>query len=180
MLKAFQVLTTYLDNKRLCSNFVVYDSDENPLRNLITLALNDSILQKAVLALAARHLANTGQSFRQVKAPMSSEVTKFNRDALLFKHQVIHGLSMVLVDSNEPQKVTRVASIFLLILLDLLESGSTEWQVHLNGAKILIASSFDRSPLTVAAGAVRGSSPMLQEIQDFVTQQINLRVYPTV
>jgi len=173
--KFVQMLTAHSDNKRICSNFVVYDSSKNPLRSLIPIALEDSILQKAILALAARHLANQGQSFHQVKVPVSSDATKFNHDAFLFKHQVIGGLSYALADSRECYKDTSVISIFLLILLDLLESGSDEWQFHLNGAKSLITSSFHQSPLEVATGAVKQEPPqMLQEIRDFVAQKIRL------
>jgi hypothetical protein len=170
-----QILTAHSDNKRICSNFVVYDSSKNPLRNLIPVALEDSILRNAVLALAARHLANQSQSFHQVKVPMSTEVTKFNHDALLFKHQAIYQLSNSLRDSKQCYKDSNVASIFLLILLDLLESGGDEWHFHLKGAKSLITSSVHQLPLEVNSGAAkRQPTQIVQEIRNFVVQQIML------
>jgi hypothetical protein len=174
--KKCQMLTARPDNKRICSNFVVYDSSKNPLRNLIPIALEDSILRNAVLALAARHLVNQGKSFHRVQVPVSSEAAKFNHDALFFKHRVIEGLSNTLCDSHCSEN--NVASIFLLILLDLLESGGDEWQVHLKGAKGLITGSLHQSPLETATEvSQKEPTQMIQGIRDFVIQQIIMWVY---
>jgi hypothetical protein len=173
--KKLSILTAQSDNKRICCDFVVYDSSKNPLRNLISVALEDSVLRNAIMALAARHLANQGQSFHQAKITMSSEATKFNHDALSFKHKVIDRLSNAFGSSKQCYKESIVASIFLLILLDLLESGSDEWQFHLKGAKSLITSSFHQSALEKATGAAQQQpTQMIQEMRDFVAQQIML------
>lgn len=151
-----------LDNERICKLFIVYDSNKNPFRSLIALAMNDRTLLKAVLALAAQHKANTGYS-DQSEQP-SSNLTTSHRDALAFKHQAIQGLSQKVQDVTLCRQDTTLASIFLLIFLDLLESGSDRWNVHLEGAKSLISLN---QPL-------RNDNPgqTVQELRNFVAKQI--------
>ncbi|CAG8282109.1 unnamed protein product [Penicillium salamii] len=162
------------DNKRLCANFVVYDSDKNQLRKLIPLALQNPILGKVILALAARHLANHGQTFGSnlSEALLLPETMKYDRDALLFKHHAIAGLSNALGDPKQCYKDINLASVFLLVLLDLLESGGEEWQVHLHGAKSLITSSFRQPPLDNSAK--QESTHVIPDTRDFVIQHIVL------
>lgn len=61
-----------------------------------------------------------------------------------------------------------MASIFLLVFLDLLESGSDQWNVHLEGAKSLLAFN---SPLNDNPGQT------VQEIRDFIAKQIYLYAF---
>lgn len=61
-----------------------------------------------------------------------------------------------------------MASIFLLIFLDLLESGSDRWNVHLEGAKSLISLN---SPL-----GIDDPGQTVQEIRNFIATQIYLYV----
>jgi hypothetical protein len=130
--------------------------------------LKDPVLQKGILALAARHHANTGQSFHQLQAPASASLINANRDALLFKHQAMEALSRVLGDGTVEKSDTTVASIFLLIFLDVLEFGSDGWNFHLEGAKSLIAS--HRPQLE----AQTGPGQTIQEIWGFISNQIHL------
>lgn len=134
---------------------------------MIALALNDTTLLKAVLALAAQHKANTGYSIYQPEQP-SSQLTSAHRDALAFKHQAIRGLSQAVQDVTLCRQDTTLASIFLLIFLDLLESGSDRWNVHLEGAKSLIAF---KQPL-----GNDNPGQTVQEIRNFVAKQIYMYV----
>lgn len=61
-----------------------------------------------------------------------------------------------------------MASIFLLIFLDLLESGSDRWNVHLEGAKSLISLN---NPL-----GINDPGQTVQEIRNFIATQIYLYV----
>jgi hypothetical protein len=167
-----------LDNERICKLLIVSDSDKNPLRNLIPLGLSDSVLRKAIIALAARHLANAGQSFNQIDDTISSEIICSTHDALLYKHHAIDALSRVIGNPNESQKETTVASIFLLILLDVLESGCGGWNFHLEGAKSFITS--HQSQMGIVAGISHGPSQTLLGLRDFLTRQIHLLVHTTV
>lgn len=152
--------------------FIVYDSERNPFRSLISFGLKDPVLQKAILALAARHHTNTGQSFNQLQAPTAPDLVNANRDALLFKHQAMEALSRAISTGDTQKNDTTVASIFLLIFLDLLESGSDGWNFHLKGVKSLITS--HRPLLESHAGVNNGLGQTLQEIWDFISKQIHL------
>jgi hypothetical protein len=170
--KLFELLTDFTDNERICKLFIVYDSDKNPFRSLIPLGLKDTVLLKALLAMAARHHANTGQSFHQLDNPSSPRLVNANRDALLFKHQAMEALSQSLRDQNLSNQDTTVASVFLLIFLDLLESGSDGWNFHLEGAKKLIASTYKHSEDQAVIN--NGPGETVREIRDFIMKQIYL------
>lgn len=59
-----------------------------------------------------------------------------------------------------------MASIFLLIFLDLLESGSDRWNVHIEGAKSLIAL------LDQPMGPGDYPGQTVQELRNFIAKQI--------
>lgn len=138
------------------------------------MGLEDPVLQKAMLALAARHHANTGHSFHQIEAPLSHGFLNANRDALLFKHQAMEALSRELGHKRVDKSDTTVASIFLLIFLDLLESGSDGWNFHLEGAKSLITS--HQSLLEAQIGVNNRPGQTIQELRSFIASQIHLWV----
>ncbi|THC99011.1 hypothetical protein EYZ11_001485 [Aspergillus tanneri] len=74
--------------------------------------------------------------------------------------------------SSTKQKDTTLAAVFLLIFLDLLESGSDKWNFHLEGAKNLIT--LDQRPPGSHTGVNQGAGRTVQEIRDFITRQIYL------
>ncbi|KAJ5711271.1 hypothetical protein N7488_005427 [Penicillium malachiteum] len=164
----------YIDyyNERICKLFIVYDSDRNPFRSLIPLGLKDPVLMKSLLALAARHHVNTGRSFHHTNLPTEPGLINANRDALTFKHQAIEALSRSVQHDQLRNQDTTVASIFLLIFLDLIESGGDGWNFHLEGVKKLIASLYSQSE--VQAGVNHGPGETVQEIRGFITNQIHL------
>jgi hypothetical protein len=127
---------------------------------------------KALLALAARHHVNKGQSFHEPESPTSPQLVNANRHALAFKHQAMEALSKSLSDPKLSKQDTTVASIFLLVFLDLLESGSDGWNYHLEGAKNLIASTYPQSGSQ--AGINHGPGQTVQEIRAFITKQIKV------
>ncbi|KAE8147350.1 fungal-specific transcription factor domain-containing protein [Aspergillus avenaceus] len=163
----------YLDyyNDLICRLFIVYDSKENPFRNLISLALDDQVLMKAVLALAARHRANTGCSFENPVEKASTELINVHQDALSYKHQAIQGLARTLDDPEMASRDTTIASIFLLIFLDLLESGSDKWNFHLEGAKRLITNA--QLQIEARPGSAQAPGRTIQEIRKFIIRQIH-------
>lgn len=61
-----------------------------------------------------------------------------DREALRFKFRAIQGLARS-VNAGSPNRDSTVASVFLLVFLDLLESGCDRWNYHLEGAKTLMA-----------------------------------------
>lgn len=144
------------------------------MRGLIPLALCDSTLLKAVLALSARHKANIGHSFYHPDVGMPVESGELHQEALLFKVQAIQGLSSDLGKANMYRNDTTVATIFLLIFLDLLESGSDRWNVHIEGAKRLIRSI--QLPSESPTGTSQDPGRTLREIRNFISSQIHLYV----
>ncbi|KAB8227727.1 Zn(II)2Cys6 transcription factor [Aspergillus alliaceus] len=163
----------YLDyyNEQICKLFIVYDSEENPFRRLISLALDNPVLLKAALALAARHRANSGCPFDNPAVEASTDRIQIHREALVFKHQAIQGLTRALNDPAVSGKDTTVASIFLLIFLDLLESGSDKWNFHLEGAKKLITHGQLHE---LQHGTSQDPGRTVQEIRTFIIKQIHL------
>lgn len=65
-----------------------------------------------------------------------------------------------------------VASIFLLIFLDLLESGSDGWNYHLEGAKKLIDSTYFQSESQALVN--HGPGETVREIRNFISKQIQM------
>ncbi|KAL4884837.1 fungal-specific transcription factor domain-containing protein [Aspergillus karnatakaensis] len=154
----------YLDyyNDRICQLLIVYDSDNNPFRSLIPLALNDAVLLDAICALAARHRANFNQPFSSTPTQASSVSPNVDGEALRFKHGAIQGLSKSLTAQRSYHDST-VASVFLLVFLDLVESGCDRWNYHLEGAKSLMALTPTHDP-----------GRTLQRIRKFIVKQTHL------
>lgn len=132
--------------------------------------MSKPVLLNSILALASRHMENTGQSFCPPGA-----ATFPHHSALLFKYKAIQGLSQTLSDSTLCREDTTVASAFLLIFLDLLESGSDKWNYHVEGIKRLIAQI--QPPSGPQTGAKQDLGQTIQGIRDFITRQIYLYVY---
>lgn len=126
-----------VDDKRVCKLYILYDSDSNPFRKLLPYALEDVALQKSIVALAARHFANTGYSFDRIEANSSHRYERAELSALHFKRQSIDALSCSLSSTESCKKDATLASILLLIFLDLLESGIDGWSLHIQGAKVI-------------------------------------------
>lgn len=158
---------TSTDSKCVCKLFIMYDSNRNPLRNLIPASLNQPVLLNSIVALSARHMENAGQSFQ---AGVST-----SPGALWFKYKAIQGLSRALNDNALCKQDTTVAGAFLMIFLDLLESGSDKWNVHLEGIKRLIAQI--QPPSSLSTGAQQDLGQTVQGLRDFIGRQIYLYVY---
>jgi hypothetical protein len=154
----------------------MYDSKRNPLRNLIPAALGHPVLLMSILALSARHKANAARAFYQSESAIHSGlgVQDASYDALHFKYNAIQGLSRALGTARPSQKDVIVASAFLLIFLDLLESGSDKWNFHLEGIKSLIAQvPASQAPRTMAS---QDMGTTVQGLRDFILRQIYLCV----
>jgi hypothetical protein len=59
-----------------------------------------------------------------------------------------------------------VATVFLLVFLDLLESGCDQWNYHLEGAKSLLALTPTEDP-----------GRTVQRLRQFITKQIHLYAF---
>lgn len=144
--------------------------------------MDDLTLQKCIIALAARHFANAGQSFDRADAIVSPRFVGANLDALYFKKQTIEGLSRALSRQNHAERDSLMATILLLIFLDLLESGIEGWSYHLRGAKGLI--NISRSVVDSDADRNRESDTQddpgdtAKNTRQFIARQFSLYVHP--
>ncbi|KAL5364715.1 fungal-specific transcription factor domain-containing protein [Aspergillus floccosus] len=168
----------YLDyyNIHIAKLYILYDSESNPFRSLLAHAMDDSTLRKCIIAVAARHFANTGRSFDQPDDALSvsPRFVNANLDALHFKSQAIKALSFSLSHSEPLQKDSIMASILLLIFLDLLESGIEGWKYHLNGAERLVNLSHSLLEPSVGANSNSGSGETVEVTRRFITRQFSL------
>ncbi|KAL6695368.1 fungal-specific transcription factor domain-containing protein [Trichoderma pleuroticola] len=163
----------YLDyySRCVCKLFIMYDSTVNPLRNVIGAAFDSPLLLSAIIALSSRHRANAKLSYSQGGVVTSSTVlTDTDRTALRFKHKTLRGLSDAVNDAKLRALDSTITSAFLLLFLDLLESGSGTWNVHLEGVKKLITQieTHNRPKGTVQ----QHFGTHLISIRDFVSRQI--------
>ncbi|RAK96580.1 uncharacterized protein BO80DRAFT_496932 [Aspergillus ibericus CBS 121593] len=163
----------YYYSKCVCKLFIMYDSNRNPLRKLIPAALEEPVLLMSVVALSAQHMANTARRFYSSDGAtyVGAESADAHHSALHYKYQAIQGLSRAVNDARLCRRDLTVASAFLLIFLDLLESGSDNWNFHLEGIKSLINSiSQSEGPHT----AQHGMEATVQELRDFIVRQMYL------
>ncbi|KAL5083828.1 hypothetical protein Trisim1_000872 [Trichoderma cf. simile WF8] len=131
----------YLDyySRCVCKLFIMYDSTVNPLRNVIGAAFDSPLLLSSIIALSSRHRANSKLSYSQGRLVASSTtVTDTDHTALRFKQKTLRGLSDAVNDAKLRALDATITSAFLLLFLDLLESGSGTWNIHLEGVKKLI------------------------------------------
>ncbi|KAJ5287055.1 hypothetical protein N7478_002741 [Penicillium angulare] len=161
-------------SNRICKLFILFDSGSNPFRNLLSIGLEDPTLRKSIIALAARHYANTGYSFDATNPTIDSQFADANMDALLYKKQTIEALSSSLHQSGLCRRDQTMATILLLIFLDILESGIDGWNFHLQGAKGLLI--LNRSLLDPISDAHSSIDPgnMVQETRRFIKDQFSL------
>ncbi|KAJ5967656.1 hypothetical protein N7501_003904 [Penicillium viridicatum] len=162
------------DNIRITKLFILYDSESNPFRSLLTYAMDNSTLRKCIIAVAARHFANTGQSFEQTDDALSPRFVNANLDALHFKKQTINSLLLSLCNPKPSQNDAIMSTILLLIFLDLLESGIEGWKYHLHGAKGLVNLSCSLLEPTPSEYVNSNPGDTVHETRRFVARQLSL------
>ncbi|OGM49337.1 C6 transcription factor (Acr-2) [Aspergillus bombycis] len=162
----------YYYSKCVCKLFVMYDSKRNPLRCLIPAALNNSVLLTSIVALSARHMANGDQSFYELGTSTFPTLNDAQQNALWFKCKAIQELSHALNEGTPSKQDTIIASAFLLIFLDLLESGSDKWNLHLEGAKRLITQL--QPSMASQTGIEQNLGETVEGIRNFIMRQIYL------
>ena len=163
----------YLLDQQICADFVASETETHLLKGLALLALNDLVLRNSLLALASRHIANKYHKSDGLGPSRLADDT--DRVALLFKHRAIKELSSALRDPIALEKDTTVASVYIFILLDLLESGSSGWQEHLDGARALSRPIHPQKVITPVV--VPQPPPQGQDIRIFLSQKLYLYVH---
>ncbi|KAF3074031.1 hypothetical protein CFAM422_003753 [Trichoderma lentiforme] len=159
------------DSRCVCKLFIMYDSTVNPLRNVIGAAFDSPLLLSSIIALSSRHRANSKLSYSQGGLVTPSTIlTDTDHTALRFKHKTLRGLSDAVSDPKLRALDATITSAFLLLFLDLLESGSGTWNIHLQGVKKLITKieAHTRPKRT----AQQDFGTYLISIREFVSRQI--------
>lgn len=152
-----------LVDKHVCKDLVIYDSntpDQNPFHELIPFAKEHKVLFHAVLAISALHLSNVTQRERKIRpileslslSNLNSRLTKplstsqpdntlpaVYQHALLAKQKALRLLYLALEDPKMTA-IMKLASVFLFITLELIDSGKDDWRPHVEGARMLIQS----------------------------------------
>lgn len=136
--------------------------------------MDNSTLQKCIIAVAARHFANTGQSFDQGDDALSPRFVNANLDALHFKKQTIKALSLSLSHTESSQNDAIMTTILLLIFLDLLESGIEGWKYHLHGAEGLVNLSHSLLGPITSAYVNKDPGETIEETRRFLARQFSL------
>lgn len=153
----------------------MYDSTVNPLRNVIGAVFDSPLLLSSIIALSSRHRANSKLSYSQGRLVTSSTIlTDTDHSALRFKHKTLRGLSDAVNDPQLRALDATITSAFLLLFLDLLESGSGTWNIHLEGVKKLIS---QIETHTRPKGTVQQDfGTYLISIREFVSRQVYVYV----
>lgn len=103
---------------------------------------------------------------------VSPRFIQANVDALHFKRQTIGAVSRQLTRPELGKKDATMATILLLIFLDLLESGIDGWDYHLQGAKGLV----NLYQSLNASGQSDDSGETALEVRRFIDRQFSLYV----
>ncbi|KAB8255659.1 fungal-specific transcription factor domain-containing protein [Aspergillus pseudonomiae] len=162
----------YYYSKCVCKLFVMYDSKRNPLRSLIPAALSNPVLLTSIVALSARHMANGDQSFYELGTSTFPTLNDAQQNALWFKCKAIQEILYALNEEKSSKQDTVVASAFLLIFLDLLESGSDKWNVHLEGVKKMITQI--QPSMASQTSTEQSLGETVEGIRNFIIRQIYL------
>jgi hypothetical protein len=143
---------------------------------LLPYAFGDGLLLKAISALSARHIANASQSFDHASEGVTPQYADAEFEALRSKAQAITSLKADLALPVPCKKDITLATILLLIFVELLESGLDGWNFHLKGARGLgdISQSLIQPVPPGHASTISGN--MAQDVRSFIARQYSMYV----
>ncbi|GAB1192880.1 hypothetical protein APSETT444_002079 [Aspergillus pseudonomiae] len=117
-------------------------------------------------------MANGDQSFYELGTSTFPTLNDAQQNALWFKCKAIQEISYALNEEKSSKQDTVVASAFLLIFLDLLESGSDKWNVHLEGVKKMITQI--QPSMASQTSTEQSLGETVEGIRNFIIRQIYL------
>jgi hypothetical protein len=142
------------DEKALCPSLVFSDTTSNPFRHLISTIRTFPGISSAVMALAVCHKYHnstgtplllqqkTVQSGGNVARPSKESYPDADNGALgqvlSLKQKSMFFLSAEIADDKANSKSAAIATIFLLAILEMWETGWGAWYTHVEGAKNFI------------------------------------------
>ena len=118
---------------------MLVDGLQNPYRDVISLVGTSKAVVNAIMAVASCHATHSKAGYPVFLNPASrafdvSTVSEINR-SVMFKQKTLVCLADATLEPLQTSKASILASIILLMLLELYEGGAGTWSVHLEGAK---------------------------------------------
>lgn len=134
------MLTGIVDDQNFCRLMVLYEiPHENPYRRLLPLVKTSPTLASAISAVGACHYMHTCNRDTSLgSASPDANVRGAYQHALMFKQRTLRLLRVELSDPNKRSDPTIIASILMLLTLDIVESGQGDWKIHVAGARDFI------------------------------------------
>lgn len=130
-------------SKRVCPTLVFHDRPDNPYRSIIP-CTSSPVVASAVIAVAACHYTQSLIGCPLAGLPLPTKVPGLALEApinsyLQSKGQCLKLISDTLVrDQTARADKSILIAVVLLTILDIFESGSGTWILHLEGAKRLL------------------------------------------
>lgn len=133
---------------------IIYDtpSNSNPFRSFPQLAGSSGLLQHAMIALGAQHLANI---------PGTQDRYCHNRAAMDAYAEAITQLKGISPPINASSQLEILATILLLCIFDQMSSTGSRWKIHLAGACELFESMYRPRVAMADEGMVMDSQSKL-------------------
>ncbi|KAJ4104059.1 hypothetical protein NW760_010735 [Fusarium oxysporum] len=126
----------------ICSSIMMVDGLQNPYRDVISLVGASKAVANAIMAVASCHAIHSKAGYPVFLNPAGrsfdiSTISEINR-SIIFKQKALAYLADAISEPLEEAKTYILATITLLMLLELYEGGAGPWRVHLEGAKQLL------------------------------------------
>ncbi|KAK2688866.1 hypothetical protein QWA68_012128 [Fusarium oxysporum] len=126
----------------ICSSIMMVDGLQNPYRDVISLVGASKAVANAIMAVASCHAIHSKAGYPVFLNPAGrsfdiSTMSEINR-SIIFKQKALAYLADAISEPLEEAKTYILATITLLMLLELYEGGAGPWRVHLEGAKQLL------------------------------------------
>ncbi|KAK3711549.1 hypothetical protein LTR37_009540 [Vermiconidia calcicola] len=144
-----QTLMNYYD-RNVCPYLVAFDGAENPYRKqVLQLAMNNEGLQNAIAALATNNLRMRKKDLRQIgfvdgtegpfgRAP-NDDSNEPTAEETCYKQTSIDYLNMQLLDSRAAQDDSVLATLLILCLFHVCDSGFSKFKTQLAGVQKLLS-----------------------------------------
>lgn len=143
-----QSLMDYYDQS-ICPYLVAFDSPENPYRkHILQLAMQNDGLQNAIAALATNNLRMRRKGPRQCGSVreitdayggISDDTNKPSPEESLYKQMSIDQLNMQLTDPRVAQDDSVLATLLILCLFHVCDSGFSKFKTQLAGMQKLLS-----------------------------------------
>lgn len=155
---SFANMDNHKVDQRFCKLMVLYEiPHSNPYRNLLQMVSTSPSLCATIAAIGAFHSLYTVHHQNQpsnyhhaprltcltddheefARSPNSVVRTNY-RHALMFKQRALQSTKRSLSDPRTRGQEATIASVVLLVVLDMVESGGGAWKMHVDGAKSLL------------------------------------------